>query len=102
MQAENIRYKIRSGEYRLSDHAVRQMIKRSIARHDLEEAVLSGEIIEDYPEDKYSPSCLIYGLTKTGRNLHVQLSCPPTVIIITVYEPDAIEWLDCRIRRNKS
>jgi hypothetical protein len=30
-----------------------------------------GEIIEEYPDDKYSPSCLIYGKTEGGRELHV-------------------------------
>jgi hypothetical protein len=37
------------------------MIKKSIARHEVEEALLDGEIIEEYPDDKHAPSCLIYG-----------------------------------------
>jgi len=47
---------------------------------------MSGEIIEDYPEDKYGPSCLIYGITREGRILHVQCSIEP-VWIITAYDP---------------
>ena len=47
------------------------MIDKSIDRHDVEEAILGGEIIEEYPGDKYSPSCLIYGKTRKGRDLHV-------------------------------
>lgn len=35
--------------------AVKRMIKRSIDRYEVEESVLSGEIIEEYPDDKYSP-----------------------------------------------
>ncbi len=76
-------------------------IKTIVAGIEIEEAVLSGEIIEEYPDDKYSPSCLIYGHTKTGRHLHVQISLPPSVVIITVYEPDETEWIDYRIRRTK-
>ncbi|MEW6667091.1 MAG: DUF4258 domain-containing protein [Thermodesulfobacteriota bacterium] len=53
------------------------MIKRSIDRIEIEEAVLLGEIIEEYPYDKYAPSCLIYGRSEAGRHLHVQLSLPP-------------------------
>tara|TARA_Y100000294_G_scaffold102592_1_gene95285 strand:+ start:812 stop:1039 length:228 start_codon:yes stop_codon:yes gene_type:complete len=75
------------------------MIKRSITRSEIEEAVISGEIIEEYPDDKYSPSCLIYGRTNTGRDLHVQLSLPPPIIIITTYDPVPEEWIDCKIRR---
>ena len=63
------------------------------------EAILNGEIIEEYPQDKYSPSCLIYGKTKAGRDLHVQVSLPPKVVVITTYEPDSDEWIDCQIRR---
>ncbi len=75
------------------------MIKRSITRLEIEETVINGEIIEEYPDDKYSPSCLIYGRTKTERDLYVQLSFPPSIIIITAYDPDQETWIDCKIRR---
>lgn len=91
MGIEGLRVKIENGDYRFSDHAVKRMIKRSIDRIEVEETVLSGEVIEEYPDDKYSPSCLIYGRTKAGRNLHVQISLPPSVVIITAYDPDETE-----------
>jgi hypothetical protein len=75
------------------------MIKRSIHRLEAIEAILNGEIIEEYPEDKYSPSCLIYGKTNRDRDLHVQVSLPPKVVIITTYDPDPDKWIDFRIRR---
>lgn len=99
MEIEEIRVKIKSREYHFSDHAVKKMIKRSIDRIEIEDIVLVGEIIEEYPNDKYSPSCLIYGKTKSGRHLHVQLSLPPAVVIITTYDPDLAEWIDYKIRR---
>ena len=101
MEIKEIRVKIDKGEYRFSDHAVKRMIKRYIERIEIEEAVLFGEIIEEYPDDKYSPSCLIYGRTKRGRNLHIQISLPPSVVVITSYEPDETEWIDYTIRRKK-
>ncbi len=101
MEIEEIRVKISIGEYRFSDHAVKRMIERTIDRTEIEEAVLSGEVIEKYPDDKYSPSCLIYGRSKAGRHLHVQLSLPPTVVVITAYDPDETEWIDYRVRRTK-
>jgi len=101
MPIKKIQGKIRKGDFSYSEHAVKRMINRDIEGHEVEEAIESGEIIEDYPDDKYSPSWLIYGKTARGRDLHVQVSLPPKVVIITTYEPDEEEWIDYRIRRQK-
>jgi len=100
MEIGKIRTEIDKGNYRFSDHAVKRMIKRSIERTEIEETILNGEIIEEYPDDKYSPSCLIYGQSFGGRHLHVQLSLPPSVTVITVYDPDETEWKDYKVRRS--
>jgi hypothetical protein len=99
MTLEEIQRKVKEGEYRLSQHAITRMIKWRIDRSELEEAILLGEIIEQYPHDKYSPSCLVYGRTSGGRNLHVQVSFPPKVVVITTYEPDPGEWIDHKTRK---
>ena len=99
MTIKDIQDKIKEGEYRFSDHAVKRMIEKSVDRHEVEETILGGEIIEEYPDDKYSPSCLIYCKTRKGRNLHVQISYPPAVVVITTYEPDPEEWVNWRVRR---
>jgi hypothetical protein len=98
---EQIRAKIQAGQFELSKHAVDQSILRQISVQELREAIANGEIIEDYPEDKYGPSCLVLGFTRTGRPLHIQSSYPsrPLVKIITLYEPDPAEWIDFRVRR---
>lgn len=98
MTLEEIHNKIRQGMYRFSDHSVKRMIHRNVIRQEVESAILSGEIMEEYPDDKYSPSC-VFGKTENGRDLHVQLSFPPFVVIITVYEPDPKEWVNCKTRR---
>ena len=58
---------------------------------------------EDYNEDKYGPSWLIYGTTIQGRPLHVQCSYPsrPKIKIITIYQPDPKEWIAYRKRRSE-
>ena len=94
-----IRVQIKKSRHHFSEHAIKRMIQRNIERIDVEEVILHGEIIEEYPEDKYSPSCLIYGKTKAGRNLHVQLSHPPKVVVVTTYEPDSAVWIKAQIRR---
>lgn len=100
---KEIRAKVLRREYEFSKHAVDQSIKCDISVSEIEDAVANrSEVIEDYPEDKYGPSCLILGFTRKGRPLHVQCSYPsrPLVKIVTVYEPDPGRWVDHRIRRN--
>ena len=87
--------------YEFSIHAVDQSILRKITRQQMHEAIGTGEIIEDYPEDKYGPSCLILGWTEKRRPLHIQCSYPTRakIKIITLYDPDPKEWIDFKIRR---
>lgn len=77
------------------------MIVRTILVVEVREAIEVAEIIEDYPDDKYGPSCLLLGKTLSGRSLHVQCSYPsrPLVKIITVYEPDPELWDNKKYRR---
>lgn len=85
-----IRQKISDGKFEFSKHAVDQSIVRDIGVNEVCEAVSNGEIIEDYPDDKYGPSCLVLGRTIGGRPIHVHCSYPTRdyLKIITVYEPD--------------
>ena len=99
MTIEEIRENVQIGKYRFSDHAIKRMLKRSIDRSEIVDVIMSGEIIEDYPDDKYSPSFLIYGKTQEGRDIHVQISSPPFCVVITIYEPDPNEWIEYKIRR---
>jgi len=58
-------------------------------------------MIEDYADDKYTPSCLLLGFTEVGRPLHMQVSRADTELIriITLYEPDPDEWYNYSERR---
>ena len=98
---EDIRRKVSVGEYENSWHANWRRNERSIACEEVLETIASGEVIEDYPNDKYGPSCLILGYTDMGRVLHVQCSYPTRelVKIITVYEPLPSRWIDFSVRR---
>ncbi len=98
---EQIREKVVQGQFEFTRHAVDQSILRHISVQELLESIIAGEIIEDYPDDKYGPSCLIFGLTLSGRPLHIQCSYPtrPLVKIVTLYEPDPSQWIDFKVRR---
>jgi hypothetical protein len=96
-----IKSKFAQDEFEFSKHATDQSILRGISVHEIRQAISVGEIIEDYPKDKYGPSCLVLGFTPAGRPLHVQCSYPsrPLVKIVTVYEPEPDKWIDFRVRR---
>ena len=99
---QEIRGKIKRHQYEFSKHAVDQSIIRDISVADMEDAVAGqSEIIEDYPEDKYGPSCLILVYPKGGWPLQMPCSYPsrPLVKIITLYQPDPDLWIDFRVRR---
>lgn len=100
---DEIQVEIRRGGYRFTIYAGDRMIERHIAVSGVEEAILSGsaEIIEDYPNDPRGSSCLLLGMMAKGRPLHVQCSYPPSVVVVTAYEPEPTEWLDWRTRREK-
>ena len=91
---QDIQTKIASEQFEFSKHAVDQSIIRQIRLYEIVEAIANGQIIEDYPNDKYAPSCLICGITQIGRTIHIQSSYPsrPLVKIITVYKPDPNKW----------
>jgi hypothetical protein len=98
---EEIRQKIAHDEFEFSEHAVTQSIIRSISVQEIREVITSGEIIEDYPNDKYGPSLLIFGYTNMQRPIHIQCSYPSRLLIkiITIYQPDPQRWIDFKVRR---
>lgn len=99
---DEIREKISASLFEYSKHAVDQSILRGISVQDLRDAIQMGEIIEDYPGDKYGPSCLILDVTThNNRPLHIQCSYPSRALvkIVTLYEPDEELWIDLRTRR---
>lgn len=94
---------VAQGQYRYTVHGARQRITRGLSRAEIEDAIQSGEIIEDYPAHHYGPCCLTLGRTIQGKALHMVCSCRSVVDIITVYEPDLAEWEpDLRTRKGTS
>ena len=98
----DVQRQLTRGEFQFSRHAFRRVVERNISEQEICEAGRNAEVIEDYPEDKYSPSAPLLGFTAGGRPLHFQISFgdAPVVRIITIYEPDPNEWIDHRKRRD--
>lgn len=87
-------------EYRI--HAVQRMWQRGITPDEVAEILALGEVIEDYPDDFPYPSRLLLA-SVNGRPLHLVVAentDDNSVIVITVYQPDLMNWLqDYRERR---
>lgn len=76
-------------------HAQERLRQRGIRAKDVRNCVMTGEIIEQYPDDFPFPSCLIFGKTVNGKVLHVVASDEGTGSrIITAYYPDNVKFED--------
>jgi hypothetical protein len=68
-----------------------------IREDEVFEAIIQGNIIEDYPDDDPYPSCLIFGRTSRNRPIHVVCAYSADddiIIMVTVYEPHTVRWVD--------
>ena len=63
-----------------------------------------GEIIEDYPDDKPYPSCLVLGKTSIGDPVHsvwAYNEFNKWAVIVTAYRPNPEVWIDWKKRKDK-
>jgi len=70
------------------------MGKDSVTVEDLLATLNEAQILEDYPDHRRGPCCLVLGKTEMGRSLHVvctYVSRP--LVIITVYDPQPPKWV---------
>lgn len=84
-------------------HAIQRMFQRRIGDEDVRHVLMTGEVIEEYPNDTPYPSRLVLGW-RGARPLHVVVADNPDsqeTIVITVYEPDPEQWEPDFRRRKK-
>jgi len=56
-------------------HSIIRMYERKLLVDEVKEILLSGEIIENYPDDRPLPSCLIMGYTSSRVPVHCRCCC---------------------------
>ena len=104
MNRDNLLVALENGYIEWQRHALEQMMERGISRETVKEVLRSGEIVEDYPDDKPYPSGLFLGWIK-GEPLHVVAafdSLTGWCFIITAYKPDLEHFeSDYKTRRQK-
>ena len=92
MDIEVLRALCRDEKIKWTIHALKRIRERKILSASVIDAVLSGEIITQYQDDKPFPSCLIFN-NDNAAPLHVVISTDKEKIyIITAYFPTLDEW----------
>lgn len=66
-----------------------------MTRNDFKNSIYTGTIIEYYPEDYRTPSCLVSGKNCQNKPLHTVSGYDDEIIYaVTAYYPDLDMWND--------
>jgi len=102
IEIESIRESIEANRIRITDHADEEANNDGISLIEALETISTGEIIEQYADDKPYPSCLIYSKLESGDIIHTVWAfnrATNSSVLITTYRPDPERWIDGKIRR---
>jgi len=99
VDVEAIKSKVRDGTWLISAHADQEAADENIDIAEIRDAILGGQILEQYADTGRGPSCLLVGFAN-GRPTHVVCGwAGPAVVIITVYIPKPPRFEDPWTRR---
>jgi hypothetical protein len=104
MNRDELREAILDGHIEWQTHALERMMERAISRKIVRKVLLTGEMIEDYPDDKPFPTALFLGWIEE-EPFHVVAALDSSsdrcrCFIITVYRPDLNHFeVDYKTRR---
>lgn len=77
-----------TARYRYSRHADRERQNDGLTLAEIEQALVSGRIIERYPDTGRGESGLLAGFTDAGKPIHVVCGAMEDwLVIVTVYVP---------------
>jgi len=98
---EEARQIVREGKHIFYKHVLTEAKKDGIRPDDVVYIILTGKIIEEYPERN---RFLIYGTIFNNISLHVvcDVSVPGILFIVTIYIPDSSKWISSQIRKVKN
>lgn len=102
MDIEAIKAKVRSNEYVYSQHAEVERNAEDLTFAQIEEALLDGEVLEQYDDTGRGESCLLLGFAE-GTPIHIVCGWRgEKLALVTVYIPRPPKFLDPRTRGEKS
>ena len=92
---ETLKYYCINDAIVISQHAKNRCRERGIKQKDIKSCIMSGEIIEQYPEDFPFPSCLVFGRTADNKIIHAVVSNEGECgRVITAYVPNTNKFQD--------
>ena len=93
---------IQADRVRITEHADEEAHADRVSIEQVLNGVAGGEIIEQYPDDKPYPSCLIYSESDGPvHSVWAYNEVNSWAVLITVYRPDPQRWINWRMRRPK-
>lgn len=93
LKIDNIKQMVKDEKIRWTNHVIARLFQRNISQEDIKNALLNGEIIEEYENDYPYPSCLIFGINLKNEILHIVCGLNEIELwVITAYYPDNINW----------
>ena len=100
---QRVQEQAQAGEYRVTVHANQEMWDEDIFLSEVLETIAAAHVLENYPQHRRGPCCLLNGRTRQGRPLHVVCTTAcEMLILITVYEPKPPKWISPTQRRQQS
>jgi hypothetical protein len=75
-------------QYRYSRHGDNERQNDGLSLLEVEEALLSGRILEQYPDTGRGESCLVVGFSDGGKPIHIVCGrMGEGMVVVTVYVP---------------
>ncbi len=93
MDIDSIRTMWQAGDYELSEEVIARMAQREVSLANIEQALMSGSVVEERPRSRPYPKCTVQGWAEreiAGLNiglhrLNVACGVGDVLKIITVY-----------------
>ena len=103
MNITNYKRLCSEGKILWSTHALKRLQERGITVDDVKSCIMSGEIIEEYPNDFPHPSALIFGYDLNEKIIHVVCGTDEKFLfLVTAYVPTTEKFMeDRRTRRQR-
>ena len=92
---------VQSGRIRSTNHADEGAQSDRVSYDEMFSSAPKGMIIEDYPNDKPYPSCLIAGNSFKGEPVHsfwAHNKETRWAALVTIYRPDPARWINWKRR----